>query len=446
MGANGQDVKSFMALDSSYEFKGPKWSPDGKRILYLKNKFGGDEGSVESRSVADGGTVQLLSGKGLRDFWWTADGRLIYAQSGISEDGTNDLWELPIDEKSGQRTNAPQRLTRWVGYTPGFISVSANGKRILTTKGYTQSDVYVADLDVNGQQMKPERRLTLDTRSDWPSGWTKDGKEILFFSDRTGSYNIYRQVTSVQDPELVVRANEDVRAARVTADGQWLLYMAWSDAKRTRPVRLMRIPPSGGSGEIVLEAKGQFASGITFSETGEQDAQMKGPKAFPDFRCPSAQTAPCLLAEAAQDEIVFTSFDPIKGRGGEAARIRTGPSKFFWDLSPDGSRLAYGEFKSVSDDHITIMTLNDRSTRDVPLTGRTALSSLSWSANGRDLFVATSHREGSEILRVGLDGKINLLREQKGRWFSDLRPSPNGGSLAFSVRTTDSNVWLLETN
>ena len=224
MSANGQDIKSFMSLDSTFEFKGPKWSPDGKRIIYLKNKFGGDEGSVEARNVSDGSTVQLVSGKGLRDFWWTADGRLIYAQSGPLEEGTNDLLEMQIDEKSGQRTREPQRLTRWVGYSPGFISVSANGKRILTTKGYTQSDVYVAEMEANGQQMKPERRLTLDTHSDWAASWTQDGKEILFFSDRTGSYNIYKQVTSVQDPEPVVRTNENVRSPQLTADGQWLLF------------------------------------------------------------------------------------------------------------------------------------------------------------------------------------------------------------------------------
>jgi hypothetical protein len=48
-------------------------------------------------------------------------------------------------------------------------------------------------------------------------------------------------------------------------------------------------------------------------------------------------------------------------------------------------------------------------------------------------------------LRVTLDGKVNLLREEKGRWFANPVPSPDRRFLAFGVRTTDSNVWLIET-
>ena len=317
MGPNGQDLKPVMTLEDSYEFRGPKWSPDGKRLVYLKNKFGTDDGSIEAHTLEDSSTAVLLSGKGLRDFWWTADGRLIYAQTGTSEEATNDLWDVQIDEKSARSTGEPRRLARWVGYSPGFISVSANGKRILTTKGYTQSDIYVAEVEDGGQSLKPERRVTLDTHSDWPSGWTADGKTILFFSDRSGPFNIFRQGESAQDPETIVRANEDVRAPQLSPDGEWILYMSWSDVKRTRPVRLMRVPHSGGSAELVLEANGVFASGITFSTSGEQDVQMKGPKSFPDFRCTSSKSGSCVLAEAAQDEIVFTFFDPQKAEPGK---------------------------------------------------------------------------------------------------------------------------------
>jgi Tol biopolymer transport system component len=126
------------------------------------------------------------------------------------------------------------------------------------------------------------------------------------------------------------------------------------------------------------------------------------------------------------------------------ARVATSPAKFFWDLSPDGSRIAYGQFDSRTDDHLTILTLNDRTTRVVPLAEWTTLNSLSWSADGTALFVTTSRREGSEILHATLDGKVDVLREDTGRWFANPRPSHDGRLLAFGVRTTDSNVWLIE--
>ena len=124
--------------------------------------------------------------------------------------------------------------------------------------------------------------------------------------------------------------------------------------------------------------------------------------------------------------------------------MRALPAKFFWDLSPDGSQLAYGEFKSEENDSITILTLKDGKTRRLQLVGESTLTSLSWAAGQGGLFVTTKRREGSDLLHVALDGKITVLREDTGRVFVSPRPSPNGRFLAFAVRTTDSNVWLVE--
>ena len=444
-GPNGEEPRPLMDLERKYQFRGPKWSPDGQRILYLKNTFGTRDGSIEARSASDGSTTTLLAGMGLLDFWWTPDNRLIYSAAATSEDATYDLWERHIDPKTLSSVGEPRRLTRWVGHSPGFVSISTDGKRIVTTKGYSLSDVYVAELEPNRAKLKPENRLTLDTRSDWPSSWTPGGKEILFFSDRNGVFNIFKQSPTSQDAELIVRGKEDARSPQLSADGRWLLYMAWPDRQQKEPVRIMRTVPSGGPGDVVLEAAGAFKSGISFSPTGEQDPEAKGSRSFPDFRCPTAPSGSCVVAEAEQDSVVFTYFDPTRGRGMEAARIRTSPSKFFWDLSPDGSHVAYGEFRSSPMDHISVLSLKDQASRDIPLNTWTNLNSISWSTDGRDLFISTFKREGSDLLHIGLDGKIDVLSQLTGRWFGTARPSPDDRFLAFGLRTVDSNVWLIET-
>jgi WD40-like Beta Propeller Repeat len=445
MGPNGENPQAIMDLDRRYEFRGPKWSPDGQRIVYVKNTFGTTEGSIEARRVSDGATVTLVAGMGLLDFWWTADGRLVYSQSATSDEATYDLWSLNIDSKSLRPIGEPQRLTRWVGYSPGYVSLSADGKRIVTTKGYSQSDVYIAELEANGRKLKAERHLTVDTRSDWPSSWTKDGKEVLYFSDRNGPFNIFKQPESSDKADMLVGGKEDTRAPELSPDGRWLLYTLWPDRQQKGPVRVMRTAQTGGPGETVLEGVGPFASGITFSPGGEQDPQAKGSRAFPDFRCPSSSLmASCVIAEAEQDNVVFTYFDPLRGRGGEAMRVKTSPSKFFWDLSPDGLRIAYGEFRSTNAERIVISTLGDRTARELPLGSWTNLSSVVWSAAGNDLFVTTLKREGSDLLHVALNGKVDVLSQQKGKWFGTPRPSPNGRLLTFGLRTLDSNVWLIE--
>ena len=445
MGPNGEDPRPIMDLERRYQFRGPKWSPDGQRIVYVKNTFGTTEGSIEARAVSDGTTTTLVAGSGLLDFWWTADGRLIYSQAAPSEEATYDLVELRIDSKSLKPVGEPNRLTRWVGHSPGYVSISADGKRIITTKGYTQSDVYVAELEKSQRKLKPERRLTLDTRSDWPSSWTRDSNEVLFFSDRNGSFNIFRQSPTSESPNMVVGGRDDVRAPQFSPDGQWLLYTLWPEKQQKVPVRIMRVSRSGATSETVLEAAGPFASGTTFSPGGEQDLEAKGSRSFPDFRCPVSAVKDCVVAEAAQDGVVFTHFDPVRGRGTEVARAQTSPSKFFWDLSPDGSRIAYGDFGSRSADHITILSLTDQVSREVAMGAWTNMSSVAWSAAGTDLFVTTLKREGSDLLHVTLDGKVDVLSEQKGRWFGTPRPAPDGRLLAFGLRTVDSNVWLIET-
>jgi Tol biopolymer transport system component len=444
MRANGEEPRALMNLEKRYEFRSPKWSPDGQRIVYLRKTLGTTQSSIEARDVSNGATTVLLDEMGMLDFWWTPDGRLIYSQTAASEEATYDLWERRIDAKSLRSIGEPRRLTRWVGHSPGYVSISADGKRIVTTKGYAQSDVYVAELEANRRKLKPERRLTVDTRSDWPSSWTKDGKEILFFSDRNGAFNIFKQSSSSSNAELVLRGKEDVRGPKISPDRQWLLYMAWPDRQEKAPVRIMRAPESGGPGQTVLEAAGAFASGITFGAGGDLDSQMKGPRSFPDFRCPSSPTASCVVAEAEQDNVVFTYFDPVRGRGIEAARVQTAPATFFWDLSPDGLQIAYGEFKSRSDERLTVIALKDGGVRQIPLSGWTNLSSVSWSADGRDFYVTTFKREGSSLLHVTHDGKVDVLTELTGRWFGTPQPSPDDRFLAFGLRTVDSNVWLIE--
>jgi Tol biopolymer transport system component len=444
MGRDGGNPAPIMTLDPRYDYQGPKWSPDGQRIVYRKNKYGSQGGSIEARTIADGTTTVLYAGSGLQDFWWTNDGRLIYSQSGTSED-THDLWELHIDGKTAQRTGDPRRLTRWVGYAPGLVSVSTDGKRIVTTKGHHQTDVYVAELEPDGQRLKTEKRLTIDTRYDWPGGWSTDEKDILFFSDQNGVFNIFKQDESGSAQDLVVGGKEDSRAPQYSPDGQSLLYLVWPDDKAPGPVRLMRTSRSGGPSDIVLQARGSYATGLNFTMEGEQDIQKGAARSFPDFRCPLLQTASCVLAEADTDEIVFTLFDPLHGRGTEAARVRASPAKFFWDLSQDGSQLAYGEFKSEENDSIAILTLKDQKTRQLQLSGMSTLTSVAWAAKGRGLFATTKRREGSDLFHVSLDGKVTVLREDSGRVFVSPRVSPTGRFLAFAVWTTDSNVWLLET-
>jgi len=118
------------------------------------------------------------------------------------------------------------------------------------------------------------------------------------------------------------------------------------------------------------------------------------------------------------------------------------PADLAWDITPNGSRIAYSEYELRSAS-IHIIDLQSRATREVRLPGWAELTSLAWSADGQSLFVTSFSPTGSSLLRVTLDGRFWVLFKA-AKDVELPRPSPDGRSLAFSEIVSASNVWLLE--
>ena len=436
MGPNGESQRRFTTFEKGYSTYGPRWSPDGQRLLFSKTRSTDDESWIETRRLNDGAVTVLPVGKRIADLIWTSAG-IIYFQQDPNARETYNLWELPFNASTARPMGEARRLASWAGFFPGFLSASTDGRRIVTTRGQEDVNVHIAELEANGSRLKPEQRLTAGTQLDYPSGWTRDG-EVLFSSNRNGPFNIFRQARSTQTPLPAVLGKEDVRAAQLAPDGRWLLYLIWPDVKShspVPPVRLMRMPESGGPAELAMELRGSVLSdGLVGAVPAPQ---RTGPRNLPDFRCPSTSHGSCVAAEVEQDTVVFTAFDPAQGRKNEIARVPAA----IWDLSPDGSHIAYGE---DGRERVTILALADGTTRVLPLEGWGRASSLAWSADGRSLFVTIQRLESSALLHVDRDGTVDVLRDQEARFFINPRPSPDGRYLAYGVITWEANVWLFE--
>lgn len=106
----------------------------------------------------------------------------------------SDLGEVEV----GNRGTRPKPLTNFTGFTPLSLSLTADGKRLALIRNNDQSDVYVGELDNGGSRLSAPRRLTLDDRIDWPGGWTLDSKSVLFYSDREGNLDLFRQQVDVR--------------------------------------------------------------------------------------------------------------------------------------------------------------------------------------------------------------------------------------------------------
>jgi Tol biopolymer transport system component len=113
-----------------------------------------------------------------------------------------------------------------------------------------------------------------------------------------------------------------------------------------------------------------------------------------------------------------------------------------WDLSPDGSRIAYCEhdYHSAS---IHIRDLRANSTRDIGIPEWVELVSIGWASDGNSLFITNFSPTGSSLLHVTIDGKYRVLYKA-AKEAEMLKASPDGRSLAFGEVVSASNAWLVE--
>ena len=164
---------------------------------------------------------------------WSPDGKYLYFSSDRS--GSMNLWRARIDEETGQTVGEPEPVTTGASGDAMYLTLSADGKRLAygirdtranvmkvafnpstrtvvgepapVTQGSrsigavevlpdgesltfhrvgVQEDLFTSRSDGTGT-----RRLTNDRYLDRYARWSPDGSKISFFSNRSGSYQLW---------------------------------------------------------------------------------------------------------------------------------------------------------------------------------------------------------------------------------------------------------------
>ena len=448
MGPNGENVERLAQLSEGPQFTGHAgrsnwsnlaWSPDGRWLTYLRKTNENGPPVLEGRR-ADGRTALVLSDPDLRGYCWLSAEKMILNRWEAPDKPFSNLWQVDIDPQQMKAVSRPHRLTNWAGFAVLTMNATQDGKLIALTRKTDHSNILIGELTDNANSLSAPRRVGAHDRVEWPGGWSADSKTLFFQSDRTGNMNIFRQRVDATDAEPVFMDQNDNRAPALSPDGAWVLYFAWPrSAAQVNTATLMRRPVGGGLPELVLEAKGLLGSAQT-----SYRVVLPTMVGQPAFRCPSRSSTSCVLAEAGLHEVRFYSFFPVPGAvKTEIFRVKTDhPDGLAWDLSPDGSQIAYAEFswRSAS---IHVHELRTSVARDIQLNGLTELSTLTWSADGKSFFTTTFAVTGSSLYHVTDEGKYSVL--YKGaKEVEGARPSPDGRYLAFGDVQSDSNVWVVE--
>jgi serine/threonine protein kinase/Tol biopolymer transport system component len=279
----------------------PNWSPDGRRIAYWGLPPGSSRRVVWTAAVDGSDRRVMVDDEYLS--WnpvFSPDGRFLYFASNRS--GSMNLWRLPLD-KAGAAAGEPQPVT--LSATPyALMSFSRDGRRILfavdarranlervgldpaagrvlgTPVPVTQGARLVRSVDVSPdgrriafQGVGPRedlwlvgadgaglRQLTDDPAKDRNPRWSPDGRQIVFYSDRSGKYEAWSVHPGDGRLEQLSQTAEGALTVPVWGpDGRRLVCTLGSRAAvfldLARPLagrQAGRLPPAGPGGEVFL--------------------------------------------------------------------------------------------------------------------------------------------------------------------------------------------------
>jgi len=430
MQANGEQAHKILG-EPGDNMNALVWSPDGRRIAFVQSRFqyGWDDAEVSLyiRDLHSQELSRILSSTRLRAaLAWTPDNRLIYSFSELPPSSQNDtnLWAVRVDPRGVHTWGAPIRLTSGSdGKTRA--SISADGKRLIYLRWAESPGVYVSHLEAGGSRLSPLQRLSLDERRNFPYTWTPDGKSVIFTSDRDGVFHLFKQAIDQPAPDLLVGGDQSVILARLNADSSQILYGLNPDPNDPeRRVRLMRIPISGGTPQMILSEP-----------------------AMNNFQCARSPSTVCVFSEFTTDHLGFFTFDPATGKKNLLTRIEdTDWYKHNWTLSPDGSTIAMSKRHRVPGPaNIRLFSLATGKDRILTLSGWSGISCLDWAADGRSIWVNASSPAGVQnLLNVDLHGRAKSVLQEPEKDLGWAIPSPDGRHLAIWEASGNSNAWLLE--
>lgn len=424
MGSKGDNPQKVLALGENewIWINSVRWSPDGRRLAYCKARRDAQTykfTAIESCDLEGANRTVVVPDADLNlgEFCWLPDGRIVYPRQESPQSGDANLWQIGIDGRTGAPVGKPKRISQWAGSLCWNLSASADGKRLAFLKTTGQAQVYLGELAAGGTRLSPPRRLRNQETHDRPTGWTADSKAILFDSSSNGEFSVFKQGIGQDKAQLLVA--EPQRAVfpawpRLSADGAWIIYAEIPKTAST-PVRLMRIPVSGGVPQLVLET-------------------TKGLNA----ECARAPASLCVLLEERRDEKHFmvTAFDPLKGKGKVLRTIEKDPFPPAGStLSPDGSTFAIS--RSLEGDiRIRLLSLSGGSDREITLKG---WADLSWMG----LIIIGSPWRKSK--RSSTDINVDCAGQQRINWLGSLPLSWTiarlDDGLAFFRRRQHSFTW-----
>jgi DNA-binding winged helix-turn-helix (wHTH) protein/Tol biopolymer transport system component len=406
------------------------WSPHGKRLAYLRMERSDRElWAIETLDLKTRATRTIaIGGRFAPALCWGPDGRLFYGfqvenvssgpllRSTAEERFNSALFFQRVNEDTGAAEGPASQLTQGSGFLAA-MSISANGKRLVLWRDNATPEAFVTEFDSAKQKLLPLRRLTLDQNANMVTTWTPDSSSIIFTSNRSGPYRLYRQPIDQSVPELVV-SNDRIILARLAPDGRHLVCMLDTDAKHEAPLAVVLVPLEGGPLRTLFRDP-----------------------ALSDIQCARSPSSLCLISTVGP--VAKVSALNLEDGSTRDFPIPKLESYHEWSLSPDGSTLAL----IIDGPKLVFMNIADKKVREIKLsTAWSQLIAIDWAPDSKSVYIPSRKPNGDYVLlRVESNGTAHTILEgSKVPRFVWGIPAPDGKHIAVQASSGENNVWMVD--
>ena len=393
--------------DAKGWFGGPAWSPDGKTIAFALGGIG-ERGQSFVRLAgipAEGGEMRVLSERQFLNVGaiaWHGNGRDIIGSASDQLQMPNQIWR--VDTGTGDARRITNDVNGYIG-----ISLTADGRSIVTTQGDFQSNIYLGG-ESPGSEWK---RLTSGRYEGRSLTFARDGR-ILFISQESGNDDIW-----VMNPDGTGRRRLTTDPSidawpTVANDGRTVLFASL----KTGAPHIYRMSIDGGEPTQLTDGPGEW-----------------NPVASP--------TEPLVIFFSSNDKGVMKM--NLDGSG--QTRLDLGFS-YLPAISPDGTRIAYSYWDDQAKPEQLRQAFYDLRTGEktvLPPVPKTAIRQdsqviLRWSPDGKSVAYIDDRDGVSNIWRQPIAGgpaqKMTNFNDSLIFWFDwsrDGRLAAARGNINFDV-------------
>lgn len=370
------------------------WSPDNREIAFLRwPRESGRKNQIMIIPVT-GGPARMI-GETWNGLDWSPDGKYLAISDNDGPDSATGIYLLSIDGNTRRAISSPPRRENLFDGDPRF---SPDGRSLAFVRWSSNviGDLFVADLTDN-----KIRQLTFDRREIPAIQWTSDGREILFTSNRTDNYRMWRIQAKGGQPTPINGILGEVSRFSVSPKDDSIAYtQRFFDTN----ILINRLP-ARGQGMVTIPADfaqindSRFAPCLIVSTRSDDSPQIS----------PDGSKVAFMSGRSGFDEIWLANSDCSNPTQLTAFR-QNGIGSPRW--SPDGTRLVFDRHVDGQPDIFTI-DINTRKFNQ--LTDKRGLDYLpAWSNDGKWIYFRSEMGTFAQIWKVLANGGEPIQLTQRG--------------------------------